>query len=245
LTKIFIGSDKPVNNLPETNFENINSKINSLTDIVNLLADKIDVMSKQHNIIAPQPVQQQLPPQPQHPTLQIQPTITNRLWADSVKTPDDDGFTTVQHRAKRPRVVSSDPSVSNPSQQTSIYKPIKGKCKTENSMFQANKKIRKSCYHVGKLKKCKKQNLLDYLEPFNIKIIGCYPLIKKSVDNPNIPRPSDDFETTSFKVIILSEDDSKFFDPEIWPKEALVTRWDFTDKPHIRQNETSQKVTQF
>ena len=78
---------------------------------------------------------------------------------------------------------------------------------------------------------------MDHLEYHKINILGCFPLFKKTNDNPNPPRPTDDSESTSFKIIIDSTDEAKFFNPDIWPEETIFTSWIFTERPPRHRND--------
>ena len=80
------------------------------------------------------------------------------------------------------------------------------------------------------------------MAPFNIDIIYCYPLFKKTADI--LVRPTDD-SSTSFKLIINSNDNNKFYNPDIWPDNTLVTPWVFHDKPSSQHQNVHQPQSSF
>jgi len=165
IMKVLNTTDKTKNNnnFQIPNIDDINIKLTTLTNIVEALTTKIDLIanksdSSQHvNHVLLQPQLLPLSKSQQFHLPPLQPTQDNHpTWADKARTPDDDGFTSVHRRTKRPRTQTTDHQLSsNKTPQINNINLIKGKNKTDNTLIQANKKIKKSCYHVGKLAKGK------------------------------------------------------------------------------------------
>ncbi|ESO09090.1 hypothetical protein HELRODRAFT_169030 [Helobdella robusta] len=65
-------------------------------------------------------------------------------------------------------------------------------------------------------------------------IKGCFPLYRKSVGMPNQPRPDENSESTSFKVLIDAKDEEKLYSSDIWPEDCLVTRWVFYNNDVVK-----------
>jgi len=98
---------------------------------------------------------------------------------------------------------------------------------------------------LSRRKTCKRESLIGYLELHKIRVFYCFPLVKKTTVDPNPPRPTNETETTSFKVIINSEDDLIFFNPDIWPEETIVSRWLFHERPPTKpSSDTQPSITQ-
>ncbi|ESN98664.1 hypothetical protein HELRODRAFT_162114 [Helobdella robusta] len=199
----------------------MSEKINELININKLLLSRVEgkhVIAPADSIVAG--------PNNKANIIPINFDNPNLPWGDKSSELDDSGFTVVQRQVKHPR------TPTEVSKLPTLPKVIKGKCSKDNEHIQANKKlIKKAVYHVGNLKKCSKQRIIDFLLKHNVNTLGCFPLFKKSADVLNPPKPTEDSESTSFKIIINVDVEEKFCDPEIWPEGTLISRWVFSDRP--------------
>ncbi|ESO04952.1 hypothetical protein HELRODRAFT_171958 [Helobdella robusta] len=173
---------------------------------------------------------------------------TGNLWSDAEKTPVDDGFREyVSRNKKRARLnnssednnemKSSGTTGNTGNVNASIPKPIKkiiGIKVIDNCKLQAEKNlIKKTVFLMSNVKRCHRNDVIDFLKTSGINVISCFPVIKRSNQEISDPVNKDEEESTMFRVCVESCDGPKMKDPEIMLKHIIVREWRFgknTDK---------------
>ncbi|ESO12813.1 hypothetical protein HELRODRAFT_159398 [Helobdella robusta] len=119
----------------------------------------------------------------------------------------------------------------------SIPKPIKkiiGIKVIDNCKLQTKKNlIKKTVFLMSNVKRCHRNDVIDFLKTSGINVISCFPVIKRSNQEISDPVNKDEEESTMFRVCVESCDGPKMKDPEIMLKHIIVREWRFgknTDK---------------
>ncbi|ESO00615.1 hypothetical protein HELRODRAFT_175589 [Helobdella robusta] len=170
------------------------------------------------------------------------------LWSDAEKTPVEDGFREyISRNKKRARLnnssednnemKSSGTTGNTGNVNASIPKPIKkiiGIKVIDNCKLQAEKNlIKKTVFLMSNVKRCHRNDVIDFLKTSGINVISCFPVIKRSNQEISDPVNKDEEESTMFRVCVESCDGPKMKDPEIMLKHIIVREWRFgknTDK---------------
>ncbi|ESN97946.1 hypothetical protein HELRODRAFT_177610 [Helobdella robusta] len=93
--------------------------------------------------------------------------------------------------------------------------------------------IKKTVFLMSNVKRCHRNDVIDFLKTSGINVISCFPVIKRSNQEISDPVNKDEEESTMFRVCVESCDGPKMKDPEIMLKHIIVREWRFgknTDK---------------
>ncbi|ESN91910.1 hypothetical protein HELRODRAFT_181965 [Helobdella robusta] len=126
----------------------------------------------------------------------------------------------------------------------SIPKPIKkiiGIKVIDNCKLQAEKNlIKKTVFLMSNVKRCHRNDVIDFLKTSGINVISCFPVIKRSNQDISDPVNKDEEESTMFRVCVESCDGPKMKDPEIMLKHIIVREWPF-GKNTNKNSDTTNK----
>lgn len=237
-------------NFMKINFENLKKELKDTlyTQQVNLL-QTIDVHSKEisalknHLNCLASNRDKFVSNIPTTESICIQNNPTN-LWSDIVKTPTEDNllpFSVVVRNKKRPRLnnsidFKSDNNINDSNIKSDTQKKparIIGSKINGNSILQADKSlIKKSVFAMSNVKKCNKNNVIDYLTEVGIPVISCFPVLKRTAASTGSTPHNENEESTMFRVCINSSDAPKMNDPDNMPEHVIIREWRFiNNKP--------------
>ncbi|ESO01072.1 hypothetical protein HELRODRAFT_175099 [Helobdella robusta] len=177
------------------------------------------------------------------------------LWSNRVTTPVENlPFSLVLRKNKRPR---SDNSSTNRSETDSnntnrqnnnsmkysevakkVSNKIVGNKVSNDCKLKAEKQlIKKSFFMMSNIQRCHRDDVVEYLSTNGIKVISCFPVVKKTNNSTEGNKNNnDDEQSTMFRVCVESCDASKMKDPDIILKHIIVREWRFNQKKPEESN---------
>ncbi|ESO07060.1 hypothetical protein HELRODRAFT_184667 [Helobdella robusta] len=125
------------------------------------------------------------------------------------------------------------PSNENINKMEQSKKPAKriiGTKIMEHVKLQPDKIImKKKVFCLSNVKKCHRDDVVEFLQTSGINVITCFPVIKRT-DETDPKAINNDEHSTMFRVCVEKKDEGKMKDPEVMLQHIIVREWKFNEK---------------
>ncbi|ESO03495.1 hypothetical protein HELRODRAFT_173799 [Helobdella robusta] len=136
------------------------------------------------------------------------------------------------------------PSNENINKMEQSKKPAKRNIGTkimEHVKLQPDKIImKKKVFCLSNVKKCHRDDVVEFLQTSGINVITCFPVIKRT-DETDPKAINNDEHSTMFRVCVEKKDEGKMKDPEVMLQHIIVREWKFNEKKSLVNKSTELK----